>query len=317
VRLIQIANIHGLGHIWTHQPPLTCTIDKLENVQRQFTKRITSISHLTYHERLIILDLDSLELRRLRFDLIQYYNILNNLTFANRAFSNAALSSGMVYRISTPMTFHLSLPFVVTSGESYVRKIFPSLTALHQSATAIHQLILIHIYVVSPTVIIIIIIIIISMNCTVKLLNNKSPINCLPCLTCESSTTIVDSRRWQLDWWHTRTTDWRCAPCWPSCRRKHGPRWNQWRLPATSCRSAGCPKRWNGEHRVRTGFLNGLKTTIDCGISVDAIIRCIVGTKKTGLYRSRIYPLRVRFTHKSLHIEKKPRFSSEGSRRAK
>jgi len=56
------------------------TVDELENVQRQFTKCITSISHLIYHERLSIIDLESLELRRLRFDFIQYYKILNNLT---------------------------------------------------------------------------------------------------------------------------------------------------------------------------------------------------------------------------------------------
>jgi len=60
-------------------------VDKLENVQRQFTKCITSISNSTYHERLSILDLESLELRCLRFDLIQYYKILNNLTPLNYA----------------------------------------------------------------------------------------------------------------------------------------------------------------------------------------------------------------------------------------
>lgn len=58
-------------------------IDKLENVQRQFTKRIASLSHLTYHERLSVLELEPLELRRLRFDLIQYYKIFNNLTCLN------------------------------------------------------------------------------------------------------------------------------------------------------------------------------------------------------------------------------------------
>jgi hypothetical protein len=60
-------------------------IDKLENVQRQFTKRITALSHLTYHERLSVLKLEPLELRRLRFDLIQYYKIFNNLTPLNHA----------------------------------------------------------------------------------------------------------------------------------------------------------------------------------------------------------------------------------------
>jgi hypothetical protein len=55
-------------------------IDKLENIQRRFKKKISSISHLSYLERLSVLDLQPLELRRLHFDLIQYYKILNNLT---------------------------------------------------------------------------------------------------------------------------------------------------------------------------------------------------------------------------------------------
>jgi len=71
------------SNIWN--PTHKYFVDKIENVQRQFTKCVTSISHLTYHERLSILDLESLELRRLRFDLIQYYKILNNLTPLNYA----------------------------------------------------------------------------------------------------------------------------------------------------------------------------------------------------------------------------------------
>ena len=66
------------SNVWN--PTHKYLIDKIENVQRQFTKRITSISHLTYLERLSILELEPLELRRLRFDLIQYYKIFNNLT---------------------------------------------------------------------------------------------------------------------------------------------------------------------------------------------------------------------------------------------
>ena len=71
------------SNIWN--PTHKYLVDKLENVQRQFTKRISSISHLTYHERLSILELEPLELRRLRFDLIQYYKILNSLTPLNYA----------------------------------------------------------------------------------------------------------------------------------------------------------------------------------------------------------------------------------------
>jgi ribonuclease P/MRP protein subunit RPP40 len=55
-------------------------IDLIENVQRQFTKGVSSISSLSYSERLALLDLDLLELRGLRFDLIYYYKVFNRLT---------------------------------------------------------------------------------------------------------------------------------------------------------------------------------------------------------------------------------------------
>jgi hypothetical protein len=64
--------------VWS--PNLIHLIDLIENVQRNFTKRLPSLSSLPYTERLALLDLDLLELRRLRFDLIYYYKVLNNLT---------------------------------------------------------------------------------------------------------------------------------------------------------------------------------------------------------------------------------------------
>ena len=67
------------SNVWN--PTHKYLIDKIKNVQRLFTKRITSISHLSYTERLSILEL---ELKSLRFDIIQYYKIMNNLTLINR-----------------------------------------------------------------------------------------------------------------------------------------------------------------------------------------------------------------------------------------
>lgn len=64
--------------IWS--PTKVYLIDKIEGVQRKFTKRIPCLSHLSYQDRLTRLKLDSLEVRRLRFDLIQYYKIINKLT---------------------------------------------------------------------------------------------------------------------------------------------------------------------------------------------------------------------------------------------
>ena len=78
-------------------------IDKLENVQRQFTKRVTSLSHATFQERLSVLKLEPLELRRIRFDLIQYYKIFNNLTSLNHADYFRYHQPSMFTRNSSPI----------------------------------------------------------------------------------------------------------------------------------------------------------------------------------------------------------------------
>ena len=62
--------------IWN--PTEIFLIDLIENVQRHFTKNIPSIANLPYKERLVRLNLEPLELRRLHFDLVNYFKILNN-----------------------------------------------------------------------------------------------------------------------------------------------------------------------------------------------------------------------------------------------
>ena len=64
--------------VWS--PYLLKHINAIERVQKHFTKRIPSLSHLTYPERLAAIDLEPLELRRLKADLVLYYKCLNNLT---------------------------------------------------------------------------------------------------------------------------------------------------------------------------------------------------------------------------------------------
>ena len=64
--------------VWS--PTLKYLIELLENVQRRFTKRMFGLYNLTYHQRLICLGLESLELRRLRFDLLLVYKIVFGLT---------------------------------------------------------------------------------------------------------------------------------------------------------------------------------------------------------------------------------------------
>jgi hypothetical protein len=56
--------------------------DLLDSIQRNFSKRIPSLSLYPYAERLAILNLDTLELRRLTFDHMFYYNIIEFLTLS-------------------------------------------------------------------------------------------------------------------------------------------------------------------------------------------------------------------------------------------
>jgi hypothetical protein len=54
-------------------------IDKLEGVQRFFTKRLEGLAHEPYHIRLFLLNLESLEYRRLFQDLILCYKVYHRL----------------------------------------------------------------------------------------------------------------------------------------------------------------------------------------------------------------------------------------------
>ena len=67
--------------IWN--PTEIYLIDLIENVQREFSRRIPSLSELSYRDRLTKLNLEPLEQRRLRHDLELYYKILYNLTPLN------------------------------------------------------------------------------------------------------------------------------------------------------------------------------------------------------------------------------------------
>jgi len=59
-------------------------ITKSESVQRRFTKRIPSISHLSYSGRLEFLGIESLEYRRVIADLTMMYEIVHNLVDVDR-----------------------------------------------------------------------------------------------------------------------------------------------------------------------------------------------------------------------------------------
>jgi hypothetical protein len=60
--------------IWC--PSTLCDIHRIESVQRQFTKRLPGYRDFSYAVRRKLLAIDTLELRRLRFDLIMCYRIV-------------------------------------------------------------------------------------------------------------------------------------------------------------------------------------------------------------------------------------------------
>jgi len=60
--------------IWS--PGLKQDIDKIERVQRRFTKRLPGFKYLSYSERLLQLNLTSLALCRLHADLVMCYKLI-------------------------------------------------------------------------------------------------------------------------------------------------------------------------------------------------------------------------------------------------
>ena len=63
--------------VWS--PYLIKDITKIENVQKYFTRRLFPRNTLKYADRLKTLNLESLEQRRLKFDLQMYFKIIHGL----------------------------------------------------------------------------------------------------------------------------------------------------------------------------------------------------------------------------------------------
>jgi hypothetical protein len=90
--------------VWS--PHFHKDIERLESVQRRFTKRLSGLRDYDYLTRLELLDLETLEMRRLKADLILTYKILFGLVDLN---PNDFFSSpntekhtrGHAYRFST------------------------------------------------------------------------------------------------------------------------------------------------------------------------------------------------------------------------
>jgi len=67
--------------VWS--PSFVKDIFLIESAQRKFTKKIPGMSGLTYHSRLTRLGLASLEVRRLRADILLVYKILFGMVRVN------------------------------------------------------------------------------------------------------------------------------------------------------------------------------------------------------------------------------------------
>jgi len=59
-----------------YNPMTKKSIRKVESVQKRFTKRLVGLSKISYNRRLEMLNIDSLEEKRMRSDLIMCYKIL-------------------------------------------------------------------------------------------------------------------------------------------------------------------------------------------------------------------------------------------------
>ena len=65
------------SNIWS--PYKLTDIRKLESVQRLFTKKLNGLMDIPYPDRLKCLNAESLEIRRIKFDLSMYFKILHGL----------------------------------------------------------------------------------------------------------------------------------------------------------------------------------------------------------------------------------------------
>jgi len=80
------------SQVWS--PCNLTAIYKIERVQRRFTKRLKGMNTMSYSERLSKLKLETLELRRLKFDLVYVFKIIQGLVSVNKdIFEFATVSS--------------------------------------------------------------------------------------------------------------------------------------------------------------------------------------------------------------------------------
>jgi hypothetical protein len=104
------------------------SLASIENVQRSFSKRLPSLSSYSYFERLAFLNLEPLELRRLRFDLLYYCKVFHNLTpFAPNEVYNVEPSRSTSPYLLKPAKASYALP------SSFVCRYFDAWNSLPSS----------------------------------------------------------------------------------------------------------------------------------------------------------------------------------------
>jgi len=129
-----------------HQPGLlhTSILSICLSVQRSFTKRIPGCSHLSYPERLSLLNLHTLEQRRLFADLIMCYNIIkdNNCIDSSTffTFSNNKFSRGHPLKLSIPLTKHNTRKYSFANRVIPIWNSLPAETVMAPSTSSFKRL---------------------------------------------------------------------------------------------------------------------------------------------------------------------------------
>lgn len=97
--------IEYCSSVWS--PVYKSDIELIERVQRGFTKRLRGLKYLTYSERLSYLKAETLELRRLKTDLLLIYKIIHKLVALNFddffAFNNFTVTRGHDFKLVKPL----------------------------------------------------------------------------------------------------------------------------------------------------------------------------------------------------------------------
>jgi len=106
------SKIEYASQIWN--PHRKKEINLIERVQRKFTKRLSICKNLNYNERLQKLDLDTLEIRRIKLDLYLVYKIIHHLVDIPEKF----------FKFSKLATRGHSLKIVHDSSSTNIRRYF-------------------------------------------------------------------------------------------------------------------------------------------------------------------------------------------------